>query len=50
MSNQTIKCRVSNCKYNDAKSICSLGNITVGNCGQAAHAKAETECESFECK
>lgn len=50
MSNQTIKCRVSNCRYNDHSNMCSLGDITVGNCVSVAHAKAETECESFEPK
>lgn len=48
MSNKSIKCGVSNCKYNDKAMYCNLNTITIAPEIPIAHNKCETECASFE--
>ena len=49
MVNPHIKCSVRNCKHNDQTKYCNLDTIEVGNnCCSVAHAKKDTECNSFE--
>lgn len=52
MNNQSIKCNVESCKYNEGACACTLPSIDVGNdftssLGEA-QSKEETECNSFE--
>lgn len=48
-NNQTIKCNVSSCKYNENDAICSLHEIKVG-CMKGCHPTKieETVCDSYE--
>lgn len=48
--NQTIKCNVESCEYQDCDS-CTLNEIQVGcNCGcTEATSDQETLCKSFKC-
>lgn len=49
--NQTIKCDVSNCKYNnDVEYLCTLEKIDVScTCNkEKCHTKTETICKSFQ--
>lgn len=49
--NQTIKCDVSNCKYNnDVEYLCTLEKIDIScTCNkETCHAKTETICKSFQ--
>ena len=49
MINPHINCNVRSCKYNDKVRHCCLDTIEVGNNNcTVAHAKRETECDSFE--
>ncbi|MCL2463159.1 MAG: DUF1540 domain-containing protein [Defluviitaleaceae bacterium] len=50
MPSQEIRCNVEGCRYNEKAHTCGLGQITVGEQGQHAHEKAETECDSFQAK
>jgi len=47
MSNDSIKCSVDTCMYNDHKSYCTLDSIMVGEKTTNAQKKSETECDSF---
>lgn len=50
-ANQTIKCNVSNCKYNnDTEYLCTLDKIDVScTCNKdKCHNKTETICNSFD--
>ncbi len=48
MSNQSIKCNVSTCKFQNNEK-CTLDEIKVGNCNKEPLEKDETACKSFEC-
>jgi hypothetical protein len=46
--NDSIKCSVDNCKYNDRKDYCTLSQIKVGT-HEANPSEIEcTDCESFQ--
>lgn len=49
-SNQTIKCEVESCKYNNEEGICDLEEIQVGcNCdNDKCECTDETICQSFK--
>lgn len=52
-NNQTIKCNVTNCKYNnDAEYLCTLNKINIScTCNQSdCKNKKETICDSFSQK
>lgn len=44
MNNQTIKCSVQQCKYNEKSSYCTLNSIQVGT-----HEKNPTKIECTDC-
>lgn len=48
--NQTIKCDVESCKYNDEEGVCNLEEIQVGcNCdNDKCECTDETICQSFK--
>lgn len=49
-NNQTIKCEVASCKYNDEAGACELNEIKVGcDCdNDKCSCTDETVCQSFE--
>jgi len=48
-NNQTIKCDVTSCKFNDCKNNCELDGIQVSCTGNEKFAnKKETICDSFK--
>lgn len=49
-NNQTIKCEVESCKYNDEEGTCELNEIEVGcDCdNDKCSCTGETICKSFE--
>lgn len=49
-NNQTIKCEVESCKYNDEEGTCELDEIKVGcDCdNDKCSCTEETVCQSFE--
>ncbi len=48
MQNNSIHCKVDQCRYNDRTHYCTLSDITVGCSCSSPHEKCETECDSFE--
>lgn len=48
--NQSIKCRVKNCKYHDVTEYCTLQDIVVGTDSMDTKDCCETECLSFKCE
>jgi len=48
-NNQTIKCNVESCKFNDCNNNCELNGIQVScTCDENKANKDETICESFK--
>lgn len=45
---QTIQCRVKNCKFNDKTKYCTLSHITVGQECYCATDQYQTDCTNFE--
>lgn len=48
-NDQTIKCNIESCQYNDCKNNCLLNDIQVScTCNRKDAEKIETICDSFE--
>lgn len=48
-NNQTIKCNVSSCRYNEDNCMCTLDEIKVGcECGCHPTSARQTVCDSYK--